>query len=414
MIVTKNKLLMLTLLGGIASISLLPEKAFAWATSADVANSTSNVNSVTRDEAKKTQDAINTASNQIVAAIQELSKQNTTNTAGATNAIANMKDVEDQRRVTMAIQKEKIAATNAATSGASNCNAITGAAATQNLENLVQRWSINGAHAILAHNQGIIDDSKKIVTPETIRSTYSQTHCENNATATDIALGRCKQYNVSTVTQTKSATSTGSSGIADVADDQNASLFLNNDIMDDKQADAMGRFLSLTTDAQAPGQAAIPNVNNSADREKLFYNLDSLRAMRSISSSIMTGLIGQTKVVKTSGGETQKLATQWANATAGQMAGYTPDSSGVIFANGVSELAADAIKSKYWYYNLNYQVYSAAEGQAAAAKDLNSMIAWNTVLNYKKYQQLRNINASLAAILTLKIDEHQKDLLKSY
>jgi len=372
----------------------------------NITEAQNNINSVTKETAQKTQDAITTAANNIIAALEDVSKQNTANMTGATNAEANMRDVQDQRMVTNEIQKEKLAAINATTSGASICNQITGAAATQHLEALAQVWGTNAVQSVLAMNQGSIPGITTPVTSAQIRTLYKTSHCTSNATAEDVALKRC-----SSVTQPQTQSATDSNSQRTASDDQNASLFLNQEVLSDTQSKAMERYLLLALDGHAPGQATLANVNSSGDREKTLYELDVLRALRSIPASILGSLMSQVNVIKTTGGETQTLATSWANATAGQVAGYQTGSSGSVFPDGISELAADKLKSSYWYYNLNYATYASSEGQAQAAKDLNEMVAWNTVLSYKKYRQLRDINATLAAMLSMMVDERQDKLL---
>lgn len=404
----KKYLLNLTAL---ASISLIiPTKyAHAWATSGDVINSTNQVNRVTKETARDTQRSIEDSAAQIIAALQNVSKQNTENTVSQENSEANMRDVQDQRTYAMAVQKEKLAAYNDTTSGASVCGTITGAAASQHLDTLVSAWRSNAVQAVLAHNAGHIDGVKAVQTPDVLRRIYNQGHCNASSTAEDAALGRCGKG--SSPTQSGSISSLDSNEVVTTADDQNADLFLNHEVLDDNQQGAMGRFLVLTTDPHPPGQSVLPNYNSTADKERMFYDLDSLRALKSIGSSVISGLIAETAVIKTAGGQTQNVATNWANNLAKYTAGYNADSSGSVFPNGVSALAIEGLVSKYWYYNLQYALQASSEGEAASLKDLNSMMAWNTVLNYKKYLQMRQMNASLAGILSILVENRQDVLL---
>ena len=374
-----------------------------WSTVGQVTASTQNIINNDNKNYQSLADEINTDTQNIIAALKAMSTQETENTTAQTNQIASMNDVRDQREVSMRVQEAKYNAINNATSGASLCNALTGAAASQNLAQLVQMWRMNAVSAMHAHDVGHLTNQPAPVTETALMEVYNKQHCANNATSADIQLGRCGSSG--SVTQTQSANSTGSDQFVSTPDDQNADLFLNQTVMTPKQQTAMGRLLALLSNPYPTGQIAIPNSIPSAERDRMFYDVDVKNARNSIAQSILSGLIADTQIIGTSGGQTQDKAKDWANNTAKNVLGYTPGADGTYFPNGVSDLAYDELQSKYWYYNLTYGVQASSQSAAPSQKDMNMMMAWEEVMRFKEYKQLREINASLAELLTI-MNEH--------
>lgn len=392
----------------IATLASTSPRAHAFGDSAAIqAAQVAIVNAINNGITKSIQNYVKSQTSSLKDYFEDLSTQLSSNDGQAMKNQANQNDVKDARQVMLASQKENIDARNDATSGASLCNNITGAAATQGLESVVHYWRSDAVQKVLAYDQGHIEGQKELASTTTMDSLYNTAHCTDSATSYDVQIGRCKK------TQTSmGAVSQLQDGTVSAPDDQNGDLILNDNDLSKMQQKALGRLVYLIADSNPIGQPiAAGNTLTDDDRAKL-VRIDSLRAKKSIPLSILMGLAAQKTTMEGAGSNAfQQKATDWANATAANVAGYSKhcvDGNCNYFPTGVTEYNADELRAKYWYWNLTYGIFASAEGKAPSQKDLNEIMAFNTALSFKKYRMLREIDASLATIASIMIDEQQE------
>jgi len=391
-------------------------QAHAFATSADIVALKVATEKAISDAAKNTMKSITSVGDSTVQALLDFSTQMSSNNAQAQKFQANMADTQDQRAVQLKVEEARNDAQKSATSGASLCNNITGAASTQNLERLVRAWRMNATQTMMAYGEGHLNGHKDLASGNTLVDLYESDHCANSATALDYQVGRCSQGPSGTPTQKGTAASMGVDGIIDAADDQNADLILNATDMTPEQQKAMSRFIPLVSDPLPVGQSVAASKLPTEERKQLFRQLDSLRLKKSIVQSIFSGLAAENMNLSGTTGtnaELQQKANDWAESTAAKTAGYNKtcvNGTCKYFPNGLTAHAAMELESKYWYYNLTYGIFASAEGQAPSQKDLNEMMAFNVVMNYKKYQLMREMDASLASILSILTQQQQESL----
>lgn len=338
---------------------------------------------------------------------EDLSTQLSANDGQALKNQATQNDVKDARTVMLASQKENIDARNDATSGASLCNNITGAASTQGLEEGVHKWRSNAVQNVLAYDSGHIPGHKELATPNTLDTLYNNSHCADSASSYDVQIGRCKKESTSKIENV----SLMKDGTVGASDDQNADLLLNDNDLSKAQQRALGRLVYLIADSNPIGQPVPASSNMSEDDKAKLVRIDALRAKKSVAISALMGLAAQKTTIEGAGNSAfQEKATAWANATAAQVAGYTKhclDGKCDYFPSGITEYNADELRAKYWYWNLTYGIFASAEGKAPSQKDANEIAAFNMAMTFKQYKLLREIDASLATIASIMIDNEQ-------
>lgn len=399
---------MLATIGGVA----VPQQAHAFATSADIIQLgiTEGKNLVT--QTKQYLEGMLKSTNSVIDALMDFSTQQSANNANAMKFQANLADTQDARAVQLETEKARYNAQKSATSGASLCNNITGAAATQNLEHLMNVWRSGAVQTMLAADNGHIPGKRGAVTASTIADTYETGHCAHSATDSDYQIGRCGHKPGDTPTQPKTTASAGADGYIAAADDQNADLILNATDLTPEQQESMGRLVELLS-PDPSGQVAVGSQADSEERRRILRQADKVRARKSVVHSIVSGLVGQNAVLKSAGTEdSQGKAAAWAEATAAKVAGYVKKCVGEnckYFPNGVSANDIMELESRYWFYNLTFGIFASAEGQAPSQKDLNEMQAFQMVMDYRRFRVEREIDMSLAEILGIMIEHEQQD-----
>lgn len=376
----------------------------AIATTFDVHAASAKIQANDDSNASATQSTITAMQNAISEAILQLSGQNTTNSNATMTALSNMAGVQDQRAVMRKIEDAKFQAATNSTSGSSVCNVITGAIKTQNLEALTTAWRTQAVQAQLAASRGYIGG--KWAAGEAVRKAAETAHCTSNATQGDVDSGMC-----SAVTQKATPNSAGNAGTGTVVvpDDENGGVAINNTIITSDQAKAMTGFLYLLENTEPPNPPQPGSAKyDSADGRRRLHVRRASDAHKSISDSILGGLVAQTMVISPAGDTNQSQALSWAEATAGNTEGYAKStgsycsassgSTSCYFPNGISELGVDELRSKSWFYNSNWGVRTGTAGPAEVEKDMAMMMAWQTVQNYKIYRVLREIDWSLASM----------------
>lgn len=383
-----SALLMLT--GGLA---LLPTNARAqYLTSPEQANYIRQVITDADSNAKTTDTDINNMSSRLAEALLNLSGQNTENANASMTAAANMASTNDQRAVMRRIEDAKYHAATSATSGASVCNVITGAIRTQNLEALTATWRSQAVQSQLAAMRGFVGD--KPLEHNAAITAFNSGHCASSATVADKMAGTCPSV---TQAQTEYSASGAGSGTVLVGDDENADLVLSKSVLTTEEGKAMGRFLFLVENPEPPEGPVSGNAIHSEASARRAYERRAREAEKSIGASILAGLIAQNQVISPSGDQNQTQALEWAEATAANVSGYAT-TDGKYFPNGISELAADELRAKQWYYNSTWGVNASSQGEAPTEKDMMMLMSWQTVQNFKTYKVLREIDMSLAAM----------------
>ncbi len=387
--------------------------AHAWATSADIlALKLAQVKAVA-DQTTKYLNGILSQTNSMIASLLSFSTQNSANNANAMKLATNIADVQDARAVQLKVEQARYDAQKSATSGASLCNVITGAAATQNLERMVNIWRTGGTQTILAYANGHITNKRGAISATTQADIYETGHCANSATDADYQRGRCGKKPGDKPTQEATAASSGSDNFVGVADDQNAGLIINGTDFTPKEQEAMSRFLILFSPPDV-GQSMASSSEDTPERRMLNRKLDALAAKRSVVVATATHLVGDNIIVKGTGSDTsQEKASEWAEATASKVAGYVKkcvDNTCKYFPNGVSVNDIMELESRYWFYNLVFGIFASAEGQAPSQKDLNAMQAFQIVMDYRRYRVEREMDMNLAGILSIMTEERQEKL----
>ncbi len=398
---------MFVAIGGVAA----PRQAHAFATSADIIHLgiTEGKNIVA--QTKSYLEGMVKSTNSIIDSLLDFSTQQSANNANAMKFQANLADTQNARAVQLATETARYDAQKSATSGASLCNNITGAAATQNLEHLMGVWRSGAVQTMLAADNGHIPGKRGVVTASTIADTYETGHCAHSATDSDNQIGRCGRKPGDAATQPKTTASTGADGYVAAADDQNADLILNATDLTPEQQASMGRLVELLS-PDPTGQVVVGSQADSEERRRAFRMADKMRARKSVVHSIVSGLVGQNAVLKSAGDEdSQGKAAAWAEATAAKVAGYVKkcvDGNCKYFPNGVSVNDIMELESRYWFYNLTFGIFASAEGQAPSQKDLNEMQAFKMVMDYRRFRAEREIDMSLAEILSIMIEQQQE------
>lgn len=388
----------------------MPRQAHAFATSADIIKLGITEGKNIAAQTKSYLEGLTKSTNSVIDSLLDFSTQESANNANAMKFQANMADTQNARAVQLETEKARYNAQKSATSGASLCNNITGAAATQNLEHIMNVWRSGGVQTMLAADNGHIPGKRGAVTASTLADTYEVGHCAHSATDADYQSGRCSHKPGDTPTQPKTTASVGSDGFVGAADDQNADLILNSTDLTPEQQASMGRLVELLSPDPA-GQTVVASQVDSEERRRLFRQADKLRARKSVVHSIVAGLVGQNAVLKSAGDEdSQGKAAAWAEATAAKVAGYVKKCVGgtcKYFPNGVSVNDIMELESRYWFYNLTFGIFASAEGQAPSQKDLNEMQAFKMVMDYRRFRTEREIDMSLAEILSIMIEQQQ-------
>lgn len=409
----RNAILVCT---AIASISALPaQKAHAFATSGDIAALKVATEQAIKSAVGNITKSYTQGTDTIQDALLDFSTQMSANNANDMKLQANMKDVEDQRQTQMKVEDARYNAQKAATSGASLCNNITGAAATQNLDHLLAIYRAGAVATMNSWDSGHLPGKKSMTSAGTLTDLYDTDHCAKSATQLDYQIGRCHKSPTSTPTQKGTVASMDSSdGMITTADDQNPDLILNGTDLTKEQQASMKNFMILASDSMPIGQPDVASMAESEDRKQLLMQVDSLHLQKNLVHSIVGGLVGENSIIDSKDNGTQAKAVAWAEATAAKTAGYTQkcvDGKCGYFPNGLSVHDTIELEAKYWYYNLTYGIFASAEGQAPSQKDLNEMMAYNIVLNYRKYQLLREMDFSLAEILSIMVEQRQQKVL---
>ena len=349
----------------------------------------------------------------MIASLLSFSTQTSANNANAMKLATNIADVQDARAVQLKVEQARYDAQKSATSGASLCNVITGAAATQNLERFTQMWRSGSVQTILAYENGHITNKRGLVSGSTMTDIYENGHCNNSATDIDYQKGRCGKKPGATPTQESTAASSGPDKFVGLPDDQNADLVLNHSDFTPKEQEAMSRFLILFG-PQGQGQVLASSLEDTPERRMLNRRLDALAAKASVVQSTAVHLVGDNTILKGSGDDTsQQKAADWAEATASKVAGYVKkcvDNTCKYFPNGVSVNDIMELESRYWFYNLIFGIFASAEGQAPSQKDLNAMQAFQLVMDYRRYRIEREMDMNLAGILSIMVDQQQEKL----
>jgi len=365
----------------------------------------SNLQSSISSEFTNLTSSMNTAvSNQTT----DLASQMSANTETQTTAQARMQDAADTRATERAVQGVKVQAALGAQSGSTVCNTVTGAVSTQNLEDLTQMWRKQAVQQMLALNHGYSGTGTKAVSSSAILGLVHANHCTYSATQYDVDSGYCPS-----VTQTKTDYSSpgGSSGSGSPisSDDTNADLLFSQSTLSDQQAHAMNGFAWMVSKAipDATPTQLRSNCGSSYECNLERYKSDAREARASIGQSILNGIIGSSRVIDADD-INQKNTMQWAEATAALLGGYHQsagpyctkymNSSSCYFPNGVSEEARDELQSKRWYFDPKFGVFAGSQAQAPEQKDMAMMEMWNTYQFHMIYDQMRQMNASLAAM----------------
>ena len=387
----------------------------------DYANATANVASVeTHFDA-----SLAAAQAAIVNALLLHSGQQTQNSQAQTASVAQMNDLHDQRETVRRNQDQSVRATNAAISGASVCNVITGVITAQNLEAQVAIWRGQAVQAALPYESGIGPDGKP-ATRAALIGFREAGHCSQNATAADVKAGICP-----TVTQKSTSFSQGPNDTSPtVSDDLNADTILRSTTLSAADTQSATQFLVAAV-APAPMAALPPGFDpNTSEGRRLVAERHGMLSRDSIAHTAVAAMIAdrvsfQTATgglastapqsvmqpgAGTASGDTATLAS-WAEATAGNTLGYTQDSAtGKYFPNGVSKLGFLELRAKAWFFNPNWGVQLDGAGVDQSAKDIAMMQSFAVYQNWEQYRVLERINMSLAAILSILQDDHRSKL----
>ncbi len=100
-----------------------------------------------------------------------------------------------------------------------------------------------------------------------------------------------------------------------------------------------------------------------------------------------------------SGGAGTTSISQWAEGTAKQVMGYLPG--GNNFPNGVSRAAFMKLRSMAWFWNPNWATQVGIQSSDQTLKDIAMIQAWSVYQNWVSEQQLRQMNLTLATMLTI-------------
>lgn len=400
----------------IVSVTLVTptNKAHAFATSADIAALKVATQIAVKNAASNIVKSYTSGTDSIQDSLLNFSTQMSANNANAMKFQANMNDTADQRSTQMKVEDARYNAQKAATSGASLCNNITGAAATQNLDHLLRIWRAGAVTAMDSWDHGHLPGKKAMTSGGTLTDIYDTNHCQYSATQLDYQIGRCQKSPTTSPTQKATLASQDSDGMVVTADDQNPDLILNATDLTKEQQNAMKNFMILASDPNPIGQPDVASMADGEDKKQLLMQVDSLHLKKNLVHSIIGGLVGENAIIDSKNNDTQAKAVAWAEATAAKTAGYTQkcvDSKCSYFPNGLSVHDTIELEAKYWYYNLTYGIFASAQGPAPSQKDLNEMMAYNIVLNYRKYQLLREMDFSLAEILSIMVEQQQQKVL---
>lgn len=406
----KGRILMT--LGILATTTMMTSHAHAVvATSADVAGAQTRIIENTNQQEQSTREQIAQAAVSVIQAIGESSSKATSDQTAMMKYMANTNNTKDQRNVQMAIQTEKLNAINQVTSGASMCNKLTGAATTGELSVLVDLWRKGAMNNLHSYDAGYIDgQGTKIFQPEVLDTAFQSSHCATNATQDDVSMKVC-----GTVTQKSTPNSArliDGKTVITTPDDENANLILGQNSLSQDEQDAMGRFMVLIANPHPSASAQVDRATSPEARKKAMLEQAITRARRSVAQSVISGIVAQNSVIKSQAGSIQSRATSWAEDTASNVVGYNKITSSTCssggscyFPNGVSEMDADELTSKSWFYNINWGIFASSQSTSPSLKDLVMMQAWNTVLGFKQYKEMRELNLTLASILAIMLDE---------